>query len=90
MKDAKQFMATISKQERVFELLDKLDKLESMDVTDSNTNKTLSEVKAWQTTVGQFASQMEQRYPLYVDVIVPFLTGVLQVSSKYFKKWRLQ
>ena len=42
-------------------------------------NSTLRKAKAWYTSAERFVQRLKKEYPLYCDLLAPFVTGVSQV-----------
>lgn len=47
--------------------------------TNAEVGAALNEEKAWQNTSRKFLSRVQEEYPLYCDLWLPFVSGVMHV-----------
>ncbi|XP_064629159.1 midasin-like [Lineus longissimus] len=81
---AHQFLTTVCSMETVIATLDKLSSAMT-DLKDPSTDASwvqnlLIQESSWQASIEQYIKKMEIDYPLYRDLLVPYIAGIAQVS----------
>ena len=54
----------------------------TVEIIPPNTvHSAIQKAKAWYTSAGRFVQHMTKDYPLYCDLLAPFVTGISQVGK---------
>ncbi len=77
----KQFLKNVADVEKIMKLSWTANEIYNKSTSvDAATTKLMSEMQATENTLQQFLTRMLQQYPLYKDLLSPFLAGVSQVN----------
>lgn len=88
--EVKHYMSTVGDTSTIISLIDSMCGLASLIYTQleegvlgnvqlNSVNSALHKAKAWYTSAGRFVQRLKKEYPLYCDLLGPFVAGVAQV-----------
>lgn len=93
LEEVKHYMNTVGDTNTVISLLDSMNELAShisaslkegviRNVSANSVNSAIHKAKAWHTSVERFVHRLRKEYPLYCDLLGPFVAGLSQVRLK--------
>ncbi len=80
LQEVSQFQTSVGSVCRIIELADQVQEMYRGSHRSGSVPAVLAKAKAWHTTTQQFVTRLTTNYPLYRDLILPFVEGISQVS----------
>ena len=85
LRDVKQFMSTVGKAEGLMQLMNKFSDtvagLMGVKATSLKVEMVLNEGRAISVSLREFSNKMTNDYPLYHDLLIPYIAGLDMVSA---------